>query len=74
MRFTASQPLLIAYLSEAYLLAGRMDEAVTQALRALDLSHEHQERGHQAWVHRLLGEIYLHREPPEVHPHEAITY
>jgi tetratricopeptide (TPR) repeat protein len=66
MRLTAAHSLWIAYLSEAYLLAGRMDEAITQALRALDLSRQHKEQGHQAWVYRLLGEILSHREPPEV--------
>jgi class 3 adenylate cyclase/tetratricopeptide (TPR) repeat protein len=71
MRFAAGQPLLIAHLSEAYLLAGRMPEALTQAQRALHLSHEHQERGHQAWVHRLLGEIHAHREPLEVEEAET---
>jgi tetratricopeptide (TPR) repeat protein len=62
---------LITYLSEAYLRAGRMSEALTQAQRALHLSHEHQERGHQAWVHRLLGEIHAHREPLEVEEAET---
>jgi tetratricopeptide (TPR) repeat protein len=66
MRLTASQSLWIAYLSESYLLAGRVDEATTQALRALDLSREHKERGHQAWVCRLLGEIAAHKDPPDV--------
>ena len=71
MRFTASQSLLIAYLSEAYLLAGRMEEAFTQALRALELSRAHQERGHEAWVHRLLGDLHAHRNPPAVEQAEA---
>jgi tetratricopeptide (TPR) repeat protein len=69
--FLGSQSLRIAYLSEAYLLAGRMDEAITQALRAHELCRAHQERGHQAWVHRLLGVIHSHREPLEVEPAEA---
>jgi class 3 adenylate cyclase/tetratricopeptide (TPR) repeat protein len=68
MGFTLHQSLMIAQLSEAYLMAGRMDEALTQAQGALELSREHQERGHQAWVHRLLGEIHSHPAPPEVEP------
>jgi tetratricopeptide (TPR) repeat protein len=72
MGYAFNQSLLIAQLSEAYLLAGRMDEAITQAQRALDLSHEHQQRGHQAWVHRLLGEIHSHRDPLEVEPAETL--
>jgi class 3 adenylate cyclase/tetratricopeptide (TPR) repeat protein len=71
MRFTVGQSLCIAQLSETYLLAGRMEEAITQARRALELSREHKERGHQAWVHRLLGEIHSHRDPPAVEPAEA---
>jgi tetratricopeptide (TPR) repeat protein len=60
--------LLVAYLSEAYLLAGRMQEAVQLAGRAFDLTRAHKERGHQAWVLRLLGEIAAHQVPPEIEP------
>jgi tetratricopeptide (TPR) repeat protein len=78
MRFTFSQSLWIARLSEAYLLAGRMDEAITQALRALELSRDHKERGHQAWVCRLLGEIAAHEDPLDIgkaenHYRQALT-
>ena len=66
MRLTFSQSLWIARLSEAYLLAGRMTEAITQALRAIDLSREHKERGHQAWVCRLLGEIAAREDPADI--------
>jgi tetratricopeptide (TPR) repeat protein len=71
MRFTAAQSLWITQLSEAYLLAGRMEEAMTQARRALELSRAHQERGHEAWVHRLLGDLHAYRHPPAVEPAEA---
>jgi tetratricopeptide (TPR) repeat protein len=54
------QSLLMGYVSEAYLLAGRMQEAVQFAGRALDLSRAHKERGHEAWALRLLGEIAAH--------------
>jgi tetratricopeptide (TPR) repeat protein len=66
MRFVAGQSLRVAYLSEAYLLAGRMEDAIQFARRALDLSRNHKERGHEAWALRLLGEIASHRDPPEV--------
>jgi tetratricopeptide (TPR) repeat protein len=66
MRFTAAQSLWITQLSEAYLLAGCMEEAFTQARRALELSRTHQERGHEAWVHRLLGDLHAHWHPPAV--------
>jgi tetratricopeptide (TPR) repeat protein len=58
------------WVSEAYLLAGRLDEAMTVALRALEHSREHKERGREGWALRLLGEIYAHRDPAEVEPVE----
>ena len=60
------QSLRVGYASEAYLLAGRMQEAVHFAGRALDLSRDHKEWGYQAWALRLLGEIATHRDPPAV--------
>jgi len=66
LKFTVSQALWIAHLSEAYLLAGRLDEAITQALRALELSREHKERGHEGYALRLLGEITTHKDPADV--------
>jgi tetratricopeptide (TPR) repeat protein len=78
MRFTVGQPLRIAYLGEASLLAGRMEEASTQALRALELSREYKERGHQAYALRLLGDIAAQHEPlqlesAEDYYHQALT-
>jgi len=71
MRYIVTQSHWITQLGEGYLLAGRMEEAMTQALRALELSCAHQERGHEAWVHRLLGDLHAHREPPAVEQAEA---
>jgi tetratricopeptide (TPR) repeat protein len=76
MRIIPWQALWIAELGEAYLLAGRPDEAMTQAQHALKLSRVHREQGHQAYALRLLGEILAWREPPageqaEVHYHQA---
>jgi class 3 adenylate cyclase/tetratricopeptide (TPR) repeat protein len=62
--------LRVGYVSEAYLLAGRMQEAVELAGRALDLARAHKERGHEAWALRLLGEIAAHQDPPESEPAE----
>ena len=62
------QSLRVGYVSEAYLLAGRMQEAVQLAGRALDLARAHKERGHEAWALRLLGEIAAHQDPPEIEP------
>jgi class 3 adenylate cyclase/tetratricopeptide (TPR) repeat protein len=64
------QSLRVGYVSEAYLLAGRMQEALQLAGRALDLSHAHKERGHEAWALRLLGEIAAHQDSPEIEPAE----
>src|SRR5262249_48230064 len=61
----AHHPLLLAYLGEAHLLAGRRDEAVAVAQRALDLAHRQKERGNEAWVLRLLGDIAAHSDPPD---------
>jgi class 3 adenylate cyclase/tetratricopeptide (TPR) repeat protein len=52
-------------LGEAQMLAGRLEEAYALAERALALAREHQERGHQAYALRLLGDIAARREPPE---------
>ena len=60
--------LRVSYASEASLLAGRMEEALQLAERALNLSRDHQERGHEAWALRLLGEIAAHQDPPEIEP------
>jgi tetratricopeptide (TPR) repeat protein len=62
------QSLRVGYVSEAYLLAGRMQEAVQRAGRALTLSRDHKERGHEAWALRLLGEIAAQQTPPEIVP------
>jgi tetratricopeptide (TPR) repeat protein len=52
-------------LGEAQLLAGRLEEAHALAERTLTLAREHQERGHQAYALRLLGDIAARREPPQ---------
>jgi hypothetical protein len=57
------QSLWVGYVSEAYLLAGRMQEAVQLAERALTLARAHKERGYEAWAMRLLGEIAAHQAP-----------
>jgi len=59
-------------------LAGRLEEAHALAEGALALARQHQERSHQAYALRLLGEIAAQREPPEreqAEPHyrQALT-
>ena len=63
---TSNHSLLLAYLGEAHLLAGRRDDAHEVARRALDLAHRQKERGNEAWVLRLLGEIAAHADPPDL--------
>jgi tetratricopeptide (TPR) repeat protein len=58
-------------LGEAYMLAGRLEEADVLAERALAFARQHQERGHQVYALRLLGEIAARREPPERDQAEA---
>jgi tetratricopeptide (TPR) repeat protein len=75
---TTHRPLLLAYLGEAHLLAGRRDDAVAVAQRALDLAHRQTERGNEAWVLRLLGDIAalddpLHPESAEGHYTQALA-
>jgi tetratricopeptide (TPR) repeat protein len=69
--FMLDHALYMAWLSEAYLLAGRLDEAGTQAQRALEFSRAHQERSHEAYALRLLGEIAAQHTPPEAEQAEA---
>jgi tetratricopeptide (TPR) repeat protein len=59
-------------LSEAYLLAGRPEDAHQLALRALEFSRTHKERGQQAYALRLLGDIAAHHEPRQ--DEQAETY
>jgi hypothetical protein len=59
-------------------LAGRLEEAQALAECTLALTCERQQRGYQAYTLRLLGEIAVHRDPPdatlaEVHYQQALT-
>jgi len=73
MHFMVDHALRVVWLGEAYLRAGRLAEADTQAQRALEFSRAHQERGHEAYALRLLGEIQARHDPPEIEP-AAIYY
>ncbi|PYM68855.1 MAG: hypothetical protein DME10_25920, partial [Candidatus Rokuibacteriota bacterium] len=54
-----------------YLLEGRLDDALERAQQAVSLAQRHQERGHEAWSLRLLGEIASHRDPPALETAEG---
>jgi class 3 adenylate cyclase/tetratricopeptide (TPR) repeat protein len=61
----------LTYLSEAYLRAGRPDDAHAAAERLLALGRERGERGTEARGRYLLGEIATEREPPHTEEAEA---
>src|SRR5262245_59187196 len=63
--------LWVARLSEGYLLAGRLDDASQRAIQALTLSRDRKQRGYEVHALWLLGEIAVHRDPPEVEPAAA---
>jgi tetratricopeptide (TPR) repeat protein len=71
MHTMAAHALLVAYLSQGYLQAGRIQDATDQAGHALAYARVHKERGHEAWVLRLLGEIAARQAPPDVTYAEA---
>jgi tetratricopeptide (TPR) repeat protein len=71
MQIVLHHTLWLIHLSEGHRLAGRLDEAAHGAIRALELARAHQERGHQAYTLRLLGEVAAHREPSEIEPAET---
>jgi class 3 adenylate cyclase/tetratricopeptide (TPR) repeat protein len=62
--FVARHALRLAYLAEAYLIAGRTGDATTAGLRALQLAEAHDERANQGYALRILGEIEARAERP----------
>jgi tetratricopeptide (TPR) repeat protein len=58
----------VVQLSEAYLLAGRLEEARQRAAQAVDLARQYNARGHQAWALWLLGESTARQVSPEGEP------
>jgi tetratricopeptide (TPR) repeat protein len=71
MRLMFDHARLEVWLGEAYLFAGRLEEAGTQAQHALEFSRARQERGYAAYALRLLGAIAAQRTPPEAAQAEA---
>jgi tetratricopeptide (TPR) repeat protein len=64
--------LFVAWLSQVYLLAGRLEDARQRAVQAVELACQYQQRGWQAWALWLLGESTARQASPEVEP--AIGY
>jgi class 3 adenylate cyclase/tetratricopeptide (TPR) repeat protein len=71
MSLVVYHALWLTWLSEVYLLVGRMEDAGDLVLRALEHSRNRKELGYQAYALRLLGEIHSHHDPPEVEPAET---
>jgi tetratricopeptide (TPR) repeat protein len=61
----------LASLGEAYLFAGRVEDARGLAMRAFDLSRVQRERGWEAYALRLLGDLAVQGDPPADHQAEA---
>jgi hypothetical protein len=53
--------LQLAWLAETCARDHRLDQAWQLGRDALSLAQEHEERGHEAWAHRILGEIASRR-------------
>jgi tetratricopeptide (TPR) repeat protein len=63
---------------EAYLFAGEVEEADRLVQRGVATAREHKRRGEEARALWLLGEIAMHRDPPdmtqaEAHYHQALA-
>ena len=61
----------MAYLSDVYLRAGRLDDAPTMAERLLALGRERRERSTEARGWHLFGEIAMQCESPHAEEAEA---
>jgi predicted ATPase/class 3 adenylate cyclase len=57
--------------SETAFRTERHEDAHVLAVSALTLARDHKERGHEAWILRLLGDIAARRDPPEIGPAET---
>jgi tetratricopeptide (TPR) repeat protein len=75
---SAAHARWVAYLSEAYLLTGHMDEATGLARSALAFARGLKARGNEAYALLLLGEIHSHQDSfdamqAEAHYRQALT-
>jgi DNA-binding NtrC family response regulator/tetratricopeptide (TPR) repeat protein len=78
MRLMVEHACRVVWLGEAYLQADRLEEAGIQARWALEFSRAHQERAHEAYALRLLGDIAarcksLEDEQAEDHYRQALS-
>jgi tetratricopeptide (TPR) repeat protein len=68
----ATQSWAMSSLGEAYLLAGRSDEAKASAECALRLARDNRERGHEVYALRLIAEIAARATPSETETAEDL--
>ncbi len=61
----------LAWLGEACLLEGHLDDALARTQQAVSLAQRHQERSHEAWSLRLLGEVVSRPDHPDVEKAEG---
>ena len=75
MKLGAYQSTCMIQLAEAYLLAGRLDDALDLARQALAFTRDRGQRPHEAWALRLLGEVAARFDPRESaeHFHAALA-
>src|SRR5262249_15207246 len=66
-----ARAMQLAWLGEAYMLEGRVDDALRQAHEGLSLARRQEERGHEAWCVRLLGGIASRCEPCDLEQAEG---
>ena len=69
--FGLYRPERLAALAEAYLLSGRVDDALRAARQALDVSRAGKQRGFEADTLHLLGEIHARPGSPDSHGGQA---
>ncbi len=63
---TLNYSLFVSWLAQMHLYAHRIEDALREANRALDLARTQKEEGNQAWVLRLLGEIHSRLSPADI--------
>ncbi len=71
MRRMAGQAMRVAWLSGAYMLADRLDEAEAFARRGLELAGESRDKGTQAWLLGILGDLNTRCNPSGTKDAEA---
>jgi class 3 adenylate cyclase/tetratricopeptide (TPR) repeat protein len=71
MRRKGGLALRMAGVSEAYMLAGRVEAAEALARRGLEVSHETSDKGSRAWLLRILGDLAARSGPSKTEQAEA---